>query len=193
MTDWVSQQPASRFGQGRGFLGIQILLIRNDMGPPIPKVNPKSSPTIGQQTQIFPEREQHGATHARTYFRACLRPSPMSDLRSRSPPRRRSWSSGEAHVPPSWPPVLVLDWQWHGSLPVCLSVGREQAHELNRYETTAMGMVPHYPHCFFCPGRSQSLHRVHAMSQPSLSMSIIPERSPIANLLAPWLCQASQM
>lgn len=91
-----------------------------------------------------------------------------------------------------------LDWQWHGSLPasvcpsVCL-VGREQAHELNRYETTAMGMVPHYPHCFFCPGRSQSLHRVHAMSQPSLSMSIIPGRSPIANLLAPWLCQASQM
>lgn len=78
------------------------------------------------------------------------------------------------------------------SLPV-LSVGREQAHELNRYETTAMGMVPHYPHCFFCPCRSQSLHRVHAMSQPSLSMSIIPERSPIANLLAPWLCQASQM
>lgn len=89
--------------------------------------------------------------------------------------------------------VLVLDWQWDmASLPV-FSVGREQAHELNRYETTAMGMVPHYPHCFFCPCRSQSLHRVHAMSQPSLSMSIIPERSPIANLLAPWLCQASQM
>lgn len=103
-------------------------------------------------------------------------------------------------------PALVLG-RWTGSggmgvcpsacLPVCpavrLSVGREQAHELNRYETTAMGMVPHYPHCFFCPCRSQSLHRVHAMSQPSLSMSIIPERSPIANLLAPWQCQASQM
>ncbi|POS81252.1 hypothetical protein DHEL01_v200352 [Diaporthe helianthi] len=28
---------------------------------------------------------------------------------------------------------------------------------------------------------------VHAMSQPSLSMSITPERSPIANLPAPWL------
>lgn len=107
------------------------------------------------------------------------------------------WRSPCATIPAL---VLVLDWQWHGQsarLPVCpsvcLSVGREQAHELNRYETTAMGMVPHYPHCFFCPCRSQSLHRVHAMSQPSLSMSIIPERSPIANLLAPWLCQASQM
>lgn len=86
-----------------------------------------------------------------------------------------------------------MAWQQSARLSVCLSVGREQAHELNRYETTAMGMVPHYPHCFFCPCRSQSLHRVHAMSQPSLSMSIIPERSPIANLLAPWLCQASQM
>lgn len=95
--------------------------------------------------------------------------------------------------------VLVLDWQWawHG-MAVCpsvrLSVGREQAHELNRYETTAMGMVPHAIHtAFCCPCRSQSLHRVHAMSQPSLSMSIIPGRSPIANLLAPWQCQASQM
>lgn len=91
---------------------------------------------------------------------------------------------------------LAVAWQ-SARLSVCpsvrQSVGREQAHELNRYETTAMGMVPHYPHCFFCPGRSQSLHRVHAMSQPSLSMSIIPGRSPIANLLAPWLCQASQM